>query len=48
MNKAQSRHLKFSASLSGCHFHFSSAIYKKLSELGLKTAYGNKLDSSNY
>ena len=23
----------------GCHFHFSSAIFKKIVDLGLKTAY---------
>ena len=27
------------AKISGCHFHFTSAIYKKLCEIGLKKAY---------
>ena len=29
------------AKISGCHFHFSTAIYKKLVELGLKTFYAS-------
>ena len=28
--------------IQGCHFHFTSAIYKKVVELGLKTAYGGE------
>lgn len=32
------------AKLIGCHFHFSSAIYKKLCELGLKMVYAQNVD----
>ncbi len=36
--KAFKRHFP-NAKIAGCHFHFSSAIYKKLCELGLKKSY---------
>ena len=29
-----------SVEINGCHFHNNSAIFKKVSELGLKTIYG--------
>ena len=32
----------------GCHFHFSSAIYKKVVELGLKTQYSGENMSKNF
>ena len=32
----------------GCHFHFTSAIYKKVIELGLKTQYSGENVSKNF
>jgi hypothetical protein len=29
------------AKITGCHFHFTSAIYKKLCELGMKIIYSD-------
>ena len=45
--KGSIKALKFhfpSFKINGCHFHFTSAIFKKVSELGLKTIFGTNKD----